>query len=325
MENLKKKILKNNPDLKESSINTYLNSIKKLSHYLGISKFNVKYLNDFDSVINFLENESNFSLPTKRNYITAILVVIKLDKKINPNISKAYYTYHKNLTEIQNDIYSENIKTEKEETNWITLEEIITKKEKIESIIHNLLKDNTFNINLLDKFQQYIILNLYTLLPPIRNDYAGEMLLLKEDLEQYSKLNRIILSQKHLILTNYKTSGSYGTKVIDIPEKLNVILKDWFSLRTIYNNINLVNNNKKQADKFYLLIKLTNPNEFMSKNMLTKTLNKIFYPKKVSTTLLRKIYLSEKYPVISTYKEMQNDAYIMGHDINTAKLIYSKK
>lgn len=312
MNSIKQKILKQNPKLKTTSLDHYLLTLKKLSEYLEFKNFNVKYFNDHSSVINFIENESNFALPTKRNYITAILVVLKTNKKVNKKVVEAYTTYHKNLTDIQNDLYSNNVKTEKEELNWISIADI---KSKITELNNKLTESKTSSENI-DLFQQYLILNLYSLLPPIRNDYAGETLVLKDETENKtnSTKNRIILNDKQFILCSYKTSSSYGSKVIDIPNELIEIIKNWITLR---ENLGLSTK--------YLLIKLTNPKECMSKNMLTKTLNKIFSPKKVSTTLLRKIYLSEKYPVVNTYKEMQNDAYIMGHDINTAKLIYSKK
>ena len=63
----------------------------------------------------------------------------------------------------------------------------------------------------------------------------------------------------------------------------------------------------------------------MTNNGLTKYLNKIFKPKKVSTTILRKLYLSEKYPVIHNRDDMKKDAYIMGHSVETQQGIYRKK
>jgi hypothetical protein len=74
----------------------------------------------------------------------------------------------------------------------------------------------------------------------------------------------------------------------------------------------------------YLLIntRLLNP---MGSNTLTKYINKIFSPKNVSTTILRKVYLSYKYPIKHSISEMQRDAYVMGHDIGTARKIYTKK
>lgn len=300
--NLKQKLVKFKPDLKESSIENYISTLKLLAKYLGIKKFNTKYLKDYESIIDFLDNKSEFSIPTKRNYITPILVIIKMEN-FSEKIQKAYSEYHTKLTNEQNETYYDNIKNEKEQQNWISLDEIKVKISKL---------SQTKDIWI---FQHYLILNLYTLLPPIRNDYAGEMLFLKNDNTEENNCNKIILSKKQLILCNYKTTNKYGTKIIDLPNELVEILDKWYILREKHLSF----------QPKYLLIKQTNPHEFMSKNLLTKTMNKIFYPKKISTTILRKVYLSEKYPVINTYREMKNDAYIMGHDINTAKLIYSKK
>jgi len=326
MDSIKKKLLESNPNLKSTSVDNYLRNIKLLSNLLNFKKFNIKYLNDYDTVIDFIHSNESFQLATKRNYITSIISILKLYSgssgnscKTNNIISKdainAYYNYHQQLTAIQNEEYSLNLKTKKEELNWITLNDVHNKIKYFESEINKLLK-NKLDLKLIDLYQQYLILNLYTLLPPIRNDYAGEMVVYDSELS-CSKLdcNRMYLQEKLLILCNYKTSSSYGDKKIDIPDKLIDIIKIWFEIR----------NRILDSNSRYLLIKLTNPDTFMSKNMLTKTINKIFKPKKVSTTLLRKIYLSEKYPVVNTFNEMQKDAYIMGHDIKTAKLIYSKK
>lgn len=305
MDSLKNKITKNKKDLKQSSIDSYINTVQKLSSYLGFKKFNIKYLKDHESVIDFIDTKSNFSLSTKRNYITPILVICDI-YKFDKDIHKAYSDYHTKLSNVQNELYYDNVKNEKEYNNWISFDEI---QDKIK-----VLKTNSKNNIWI--FQQYVILCLYTLLPPIRNDYAGEMLLLKNEKEnENEKCNKIVLSTSKLVLCNYKTSNTYGVKCIDIPKDLNNILTEWYNKRE----------KELSFQPKFLLIKQSNPHEFVSKNLLTKILNKIFYPKKISTTILRKVYLSEKYPVINTYREMKNDAYIMGHDINTAKLIYSKQ
>lgn len=307
MNRLKNKILKVKPDLKESSIENYITNIKKLSEYLNMKKFNIKYLKDYESIIDFLDNKSEFSLSTKKNYMTSILVVIKTET-FDKNVVNAYTEYHKNLSQKQTDIYYDNSMNEKEKDNWISIDEIKTKIDSLRKLI------NANPHNIIDIFQQYLILNLYTLLPPLRNDYAGDMILLKNDSKSNESCNRIILSKKEMILCEYKTSKTYGKKIIVLPDDLVRILEEWLVLRK-----------QREINSNFLLIKITNYNEKMSKNLLTKYLNKIFYPKKISTTILRKVYLSEKYPVIHTYREMQKDAYIMSHDINTAKLIYSKK
>lgn len=306
---LKNKILKVKPDLKESSVENYIINIRKLSEYLNMKKFNIKYLNDYESIIDFLDNKSEFSLATKKNYITSILVILKTGK-FDKNIIESYSEYHKKLAQKQLDTYYDNNMNSKEKENWISISEI---QSKIKSL-RELIDKNKDSDLIIDIFQQYLILNLYTLLPPLRNDYAGEMILMKTDSSKNDNCNRIILNKKEMILCDYKTSKTYGKKVIILSDDLTKILEEWWDIRK-----------KEQISSKYLLIKITNYSEPMSKNLLTKYLNKIFYPRKISTTILRKVYLSEKYPVVHTYREMQKDAYIMSHDINTAKLVYSKK
>jgi hypothetical protein len=78
-------------------------------------------------------------------------------------------------------------------------------------------------------------------------------------------------------------------------------------------------------DTNYLLLNLNGRSGLpLTKNALTKTLNRIF-DGKISVSMLRKSYLSEKYPVSHTRTEMENDAYIMGHSVNTQQTIYRKK
>ncbi len=315
------KIKKHKPDIQESTLKTYICNIQKLHEHINAKRFNIKFLKDYNSIIEILEDK-NYSLSTKRNYIISILVFIKADSTISESISNKYSDYLNKLTDIQNEKYYDNDKNNKEAENWISLNEINIIKEKLLKEYNTLNPDSTESVF---KYQKYLLLSLYTLLPPIRNDYAGETIIIEKntlnnkdtDYNSYC-INTIILNESKFILCNYKTKGSYGNKVIIIPEELNQILYHWYKLRkNVFKD--------HPSKKMYLLIKASNHDEYLSKNHLTKYLNNIFYPKKISTTLLRKIYLSEKYPVIHTYREMKNDAYIMGHDINTAKMIYSKK
>lgn len=308
------KIKKFKPNIQDSTLNNYIFNMQKLHEHLNLKKYNIKFLQDHESILDLLESK-NYSVSTKRNYIIAILVFIQSESKFDKDILDKYSEYLNDLTNIQNEKYYDNDKNLKEQNNWITLNEI-------ENMKQHLLADfnkSTKNTNeCVYKYQKYLILSLYTLLPPIRNDYAGDTIItLNTDTTKYIDycINTIILNESKFILCNYKTKGSYGNKIIDIPKELNDILTIWYNLREKYF---------KTVPK-YLLIKTTDHTVFLSKNHLTKYLNSIFYPKKISTTILRKVYLSEKYPVIHTYREMKNDAYIMGHDINTAKLIYSKK
>lgn len=316
-------IKKYKPDIKDSSINAYLNTIKKISRELFNSdKYSLKYFKDTDTIIEYLE-----SIPviaTRKNITTAIIVVLKANlhstsdpenKNKIEQLLPIYTNYHKDLAVKQNDSYLDNKKTEKEENNWITQKEIFDKIEELHKKLGNLTKKTVqFKGNkrtYVDTFQMYLVLNLYTMIPPIRNDFANLEII---DSEIYSdKINYINLKTKELILTNYKTVKSYGVKKLPLPDDLIKLIEKYIKVRTTY-----------LGESKTLLINTTNL-EPMKPNGLTKYLNKIFAPKKVSTTLLRKSYISFKYPVDHTMREREQDSIFMGHSVGMASSVYSKK
>jgi len=69
---------------------------------------------------------------------------------------------------------------------------------------------------------------------------------------------------------------------------------------------------------------LNNDLKRMSKVNLIQNLNSIF-KKKISVTMLRKSYISEKYPVEFTVEDMEKDANIMGHSVSLQQSTYRKK
>lgn len=325
-----------NNKIQDSSIKTYLASIKKLCKELFKSDTcSLIYFKDHNSIIDYLENEVK-SISTRKNICTSIIILLKanLSHKINSNgssddkynfinsVINIYSDYHKSLANKQNDFYLDNEKSQKEIDNWITQKDITKKIKELEKKIDTTEVSGTAR-QYIDIFQQYLVLQLYTQIPPIRNDYALVKVIHNPDFEpkeqEELKTNYINFISKtpfvaNLLLCNYKTKKSYGTKIIPLPEPLiEIIYKFQLAKKKVYS---------KEIDT--LLINTTNTKP-MLKNSLTKYLNKIFHPKKVSTTLLRKCYLSEKYPVIHSNRERENDSYIMGHSIGTAQSIYTKK
>jgi uncharacterized protein (DUF1330 family) len=297
-------------NVKDTSIKCYLQAIKKLCRELFASETcSLVYFNDHNSVIDYIKTKVK-SVSTRKNIVTAIIVILKANNKKH----KEYSLYQKELANEQQDSYLDNIKTDKEEKNWITGKEITDILDQ--KLV--LLKDfKGSDRQYADVYQQYLVLNLYTQLPPIRNDFALTKIVDIKDFDVCkvsNDTNYINLHDNTFVLCNYKTSKTYGTKKIDIPN----------DLMKIINKFEDIKKEKLSYTGDAFLINTTNK-ESMNKNTLTKYLNKIFYPKKVSTTLIRKCYLSEKYPIIHTHREREKDADIMGHNIGTAQSVYTKK
>jgi integrase len=305
-------IKKYKPSIKESTIKNYLRNIRKISKELFNSdKPSIMYFMDHESVLDYIDRIAN---PFSRKTIcTSILVLLGSNKEFSDEIKLKYSEYHAKLSLLHDKIYNENVKSNKEESNWITREEIYELIKKLKSKTNN---KNLTPRQIVDTYQQHLVLNLYTQLPPIRNDYADVKIVQNSFDEKCidTNYNYIVIDEKILVLCNYKTAKYYGTKKIPLPDPLMELIIEYQKI-------------KKDLLGYsgdFLLINTTNKTQ-MNTNTLTKYLNKIFSPKKVSSTILRKVYLSEKYPITYSMSEMQADAAVMGHNIAIARQVYTKK
>lgn len=300
MDDIKKTIQKARSNIKENSLNAYLSNIRKVFKEVFDNDIDIKHFNKFVKVKKYLET---LTPSTRKNVMTAIMVLLKAFDTKKSTLNK-YEKYFEELINDYENNYDKQTKSEKENKNWIAQEELQNKIKELED------KINKYDMSKLTKsqediIQQHLLLLLYTEIPPMRNDYAQMKVYHEKELKGE---NYIHLKKKVIILNKYKTSKTYGEKEIEIPDKIIKLIKRWIDI----------------TENEYLLINIRDRNP-MTNNGLTKYLNKIFKPKKVSTTLLRKLYLSEKYPVVHDRKDMKKDAYIMGHSLDTQQGIYRKK
>lgn len=313
-ESIKQSKIKKGKPVKDSSILDYLRNIKKISKELFDSdKPNITYFSDHESVIEYMDSITN---PFSRKMMCTSIIVLIETSRIKKETKDKYREYQKKLAIHNDSVYRENEKSSKEEINWISREEI---QEVIDRSLTRARDSSRFTKRQqADFFQQYLVLNLYFKLPPIRNDYANAKIINKEIKEGVCTLdkdfNYVNFFDNTLYLCVYKTAKFYGTQKIPIPDDLLGIIKEYQAIKK--ENLNYTGP--------FMLVNTTNLTK-MTSNTLTKYLNKIFKPKKVSTTILRKVYLSEKYPISHSLHEMELDAKCMGHDILTARKIYTKK
>ena len=299
MEDIEKKIKEARSNIKVNSLNAYISNIRKVFREVFDNDIDIKHFGQFVKVKKYLET---LTPATRKNVMNSIIVLLKAYEYNKTTLNK-YQKYFESLIDDYENNYNKQEKSKKEEKNWITSQQI---KEKINELEDNISKMdlNKLTNKQQDLIQQHLILNLYTQIPPMRNDYA-KMKVSDKDLKNENYIN---LNTKQIVLNKYKTDKTYGEKKIDIPPKIFTLINRWYKL----NNSD------------YLLINIRDKNA-MTNNGLTKYLNKIFKPKKVSTTILRKLYLSEKYPVTHNISDMKKDAYVMGHSIKTQQGIYRKK
>jgi integrase len=267
----------------------------------------LRILNDnknFDN-LNFLKQKSVIKTKlqaitndnTRKSYVASIVSVMNRQKgKTWEDLNK----YYKALFLKERNIFAEKPAHEKSETqaeNWLSwdeVKEVFNKlKEKAEDI------GNKSRLSNADKkvLENYMILALYVLQPPRRNDWYYTEIGNGDD----NQKNYVDLKDKKYIFNNYKTAKSSGRETIDIPDEIMPCLKYYINMMGL-----------KEGDYLLYPDDTTRTNS----NRMTKSLNSIF-GKKVGASMLRHIYLSNKYGKVM--KDQQEDAEFMAHSVSMQK------
>ena len=311
-----KDILKVRPNLKPRSIEQYVSQLSRLQNMFDADSGDFNFLGDFDKVKKGL---SEYNYLSQRNYINAIIVLL-----MALNIDKKLIDQYVKLRDKFNDEYNENnltgVISDKQEPNFTTTDEIF----RMLDMIKDDLKD-TDETNLTKKekqlLQAYVLFSIYARMP-LRNDTAGMRSITggkfnKLSQKEKTENNFLIVERDRMyfLLTDYKTSKNYGALKIDITDKeLKSILKNWIKIQG------------------YGILFKTSTDKPITRIELSKIFLKYsekYLNKKISTNLLRKIYLSSKYAVEDglqdQLKNLEADNQVMGHSKAVALADYIKK
>lgn len=302
------------PKIKESSLKMYSQNLNKL---LGDSKDH-KPLLKFEEIQNKLKDKTD---NTKRNYYNSIIVYLQA-VKAPAKILRKYETERDILNERYEEIQQNKTLTEKDQKNFVDIQELkeMLIKMKKEINLKKLNKKDLDNFTKEDKelYDGYFLFSSYLSLP-LRNDLADVEIITKNDFNQLDdddKTNRNFLVLQNgsgkryfLSLNNYKTNKKFAEKIIDIPKDLMPVYRHYV---------------KKHRGFKYLVT--TKKGEKISRNYFTQFLQKIskkYLNKNISTTLLRKIILSDKFAKLN--KEKEEMAHITCHSVSTMDKVYIKQ
>lgn len=306
---LRYKLNKARPNLKESTIRNYMITLGKIDRTINKEKLSeaigtecLKNVDKFKEYIDTLKSDN-----TKKNaYNIAVVFLMSETDNDNTELIDVYTKERDILNKKYVDFNATHEKTERQEKNWMSYEEL-----------ENIAKSykNT-------DFQKYAILTFHLNIA-LRNDLQSLRVMTEKqynEIENKIQVNAIIkmtpkmkiatgnLKEDYVIyLNNYKTSGAYKFKSILVPAKLSSMIKK------------LITNNSKSDENPDNYLVLNKGKPFKS-NEFTRYFNKILAHtgKKISTTLLRNIVLSYRYG--DTVKEMKQVAKDMCHSDNTQKM-----
>lgn len=292
--------------------NTAVKYLKDLYYINGDKPFNnLNFLKNVDRVMSKLEKRK-LATSTKKNYVASVLSVLSIykEKKGLDTLHEKYSELMETLVKQLDEQNPENTKSNRQQKNWMSWDEIMKKRDDLETNIRQELKGLKFKD--LDKRNHYnillnmVVLSLYTLIPPRRNDYATMEIIEDEKDATNENMNYLVLNAKKFIYNNYKTSAKFGKQEIDIPPKLMNVIKLFLRFHPL-----LQIKTKSYPVRFLVM---ADGRAVPKNNGITRILNRIFDNKHIGSSLLRHIFLTEKYGDV--LQEKNELAQKMGHSVS---------
>ena len=267
---------------KESSVKPVMVYLRKLAG------------GDFDN-LDFLMNRkkideilNEYAVSTRK---TIIFVINNVAKDMNrADIVKLYSAdveeanRYKKVIDVATGLPA---KTVKQEENWLTWDEVIA--------VRDALDKNS---------ERYVMLCLYSLMPPRRNrDFLECKVVSRYNAKASKKFNHLVINKSRVTFSfsQFKTSDSFGTQVFEAPKELAVVLRRYYAGKTDGR-----------------LMFGEHPSNYITQN-LQATLGK-----NVGSSMLRHIFL-EKYKDPETQaiiRDMMATANAMAHTIGTQQNTY---
>ena len=311
--NLTDDIAEARPNLKTNTVKQYVTNLNKLKKMFETDNYD--FLSDTDKV---MEKISDLGYLSQRNILNAVVVLL-MALNSDEKYDKLLEEYGK-IRDKYNDQYSEsqtNIVSDKQAPNFATIEEIYEMINTMADELKPIKKKTELSKKEFSLLQAFTLFNIYARMP-MRNSVGGGMEAIQK--RAYNKLseeerkdkNWLLIEKNKLsfILNDHKTNKAYGQLDLPIEDK---------SLRKII--------------RFYLkhngmgVLFKTSTGKSITRTELSKLLikfSKKYMNKSVSTTILRKSFLSSKYGDMK--KEMLKDSKVLGHDIATTGMkIYVKE
>jgi len=270
----------------------YLTKLRILNEGEPFTSFS--FLKDHFKQIRLMGEIEN--LNTRKSYLTAVVGVLDVlnvaaYNKINNNYKKA-------LNDFKTNTYNKidpNAKTETQKENWIEWSDVVAKQNILQGLADKVTQKEVTQNNgaAIAALERNLMLNLYTQLPPRRNnDYYLMKVGNGDDESNYYDGNKFTFNV-------FKTARARGTEVIDVPTPLEKILDDYIKMMGL-----------KPGD--YLLFH-DDVNRKTPARM-TRALNSIFN-KRIGASMLRHIWTSHLLGnVLPIIKE---NSAAMGHSVGT--------
>ena len=298
MENLHKE-LKEKREVSDTTASLYLKNLMNLNN--GVAFNNLAFLKQKEGIANRLNEYAESTRKAVLGGIVSTLSLVK-DKAAYKALHR-YYADKLDAMKKDGEGKDQTQKTEKQEKNWMSWDSIQEVKKELDKRVAEIKSKKQITAQDYDALLNAVVLSLYTEIPPRRNqDYQLMMVTKKWGDKHVADVNWLDLAGKQFVFNVYKTAKTHGQQKLPIPDSLMETLKVYLKNHP----------GSGKADFRFLVAADGSP--LTAVNAVTRILNRIF-GKNVGTTMLRHIYLSDKYDI----KEMTEDAEAMGHTLEVQK------
>ena len=302
------------PTLKTNTVKQYVINLKKLQKIYDTDNYD--FLKKPEDVMDKLSDLHYLSQRNILNAVVVLLMALNSDEKYD-KLLEQYGSLRDGLNDKYSDEQKSGIISDKQSKNFATTEEVFTMINKMADELKPLKKKSSDDITKkeMQLLQAFVLFNIYARMP-FRNDVAGMEAIQKRAYnklsEEEKKAKNFLVVEKgglFFVLNKYKTAKKY--EELDLPIEdptLKKILRYYLKM----NGMGVLF--KTSTGKALTRIELS--------KVLLKYSQK-YMGKSISTTLLRKIYLSSKYGNMK--EELEKDNKVMGHSKAVALDTYVKK
>lgn len=290
---IQKRILELTPDVKPSSLKTFVSNLSNLyKNNAPSGEYNMEWFLNVDEILNII---SSRPLSSQKNIVASILRIYPEEE-----------TYRQIMYDIGEELKSDlakNEKTEKQQAGWKSPEELKSIYDTLESKTKPILKSKSpLNGVVLAEVSDFFLFAISSglFMPPRRSSDIMEL-----KIKDYDEKTDNYIKRGYFVFNKYKTADIYGKTRIAIPKQLKPLLSKYIKLNP----------------HTYLLV--NNSGGMLTQPRITQKLNDII-GSKTSTSMLRHIYLSSVYKDTPSLEELNKIAKGMGHSVPTA-MEYAKK
>jgi hypothetical protein len=307
-----KEDMKEQRGISDSTVNTYIANLcllnKKPFNNLGFLK------RDKEAI---LEHLTQYAESTESNYLSSIVSALSTHR--DQHLYKSIYKFYSELLNEKlgkKDGEDHSKLSESQKDNWISWDDVEKKWKELKTQVDKFKDDKSISKKSFETLVDFVVLSLYTLVPPRRNlDYLKMNILTRETKDLPTDVNYCDMINEEFIFNVYKTSKFHKQQIEKIPEELMEVLRVWVKFHP-----SMTQAVGKKPGQVKMFVNVEGIAQTLV-NFITLRLNKIFN-RKVASTMLRHIYITHKFG--DEFEEMARTASAMGHTVSEQR-DYAKK